>query len=736
MLVMTVFLLQQRGVPMLVDLWNKPGLWGKLVVAAIILVMVVPLLYSLLMYLYFAIRKGVLWLIARGVLAEKRNVALLLLLPAVLCHVIPWAVGQGLWVAEFSRLAFLLLGIGAALAVLRGYDHSYLQRAILALGLPLLTLSAAECVSLISLLGEGLFPSGSVATLRAVGLVTFMVAAYLAFDTENIKLASPIERGLAALLLPAGVVTGASLSAWLLTWSVPMAASVLTGVVVGMALISLALMIPLVASFWRSQLRYTWLYEVLALSILGLTVVWDTTPLFPKGMGGSFILSLGYSCLSGGVVLYYLTQTQTYRQLRPAEPEMGLSVHEQLTAATRHLVESMLMQYQALFGERRLRALQDAINALSASARWGLAIDRRHLVVLEDVREVDVSNLALTYRQLLDQIIALLQQGGGRRFARQTLRRAYDSLPWESRELVGEYVLQDTTWGGWLSQRFREKQRDYKALLNRIPIFFRCTSEELDTICTRLKERTCPAGATIIRQGDMGDAFYIVQSGRVSVWQQDDQGWDRLVNEHNRGGTFGELALLHDAPRNATCIAATPTTVLVLERKDFQLVRPYFEVEGKVEQPIRYMQILHNIPLFAETSNERLKQIAACLTPESFGANKVFLRQGEAGDKFYIIEEGEVEVFAVDEEGQEKVVARRRRGEYVGEMALLLDIPRTASVRTVESSTLLTLPRDEFLELMAQDLEVHRSLERVSSRRMHSLRRNRSLEAEMAAPPA
>ena len=714
---MSLFIVQQRAVPMIVNLWNMPGAWGKLLVGGVVLVGLVPLGYSMLRRLYQAIAQGVAWLAGRGLFASQRNVALLLLAPAVLFHLVPWALGTGQSVAELGRPLILLPGIGTAWLILRGYDRSYLQRAMLALAIPLLICLVAECVGLTQWPGSQTYAT----VLRAAGLLSCTLAACVSFDPDYLKLASPLERGLVAMLLPTGVVAGILVSVGLLTRSVTPPVSILIGATVGIALVDMAILLSLVASFWRSHLRYAWLYVMLALGVQSVVVVWDAMPLFQKGVGGAFSLAVwfGYSCLSGALVLYYLTQTQAYAQLRPVDLKDSSNIHDQLTQVVQHLLESMLAQYQVLFGERRLKVLQGTLNAISASARWGLVVDQGRLTVLGDQSEA--AHLALTYQQLLDQAIALLQQGGGQRFARQTLQRAYDSLPWESRELTNEYILQGAAWGAWLSHQFKETQHHYAALLSRVPVFFHCAPEEIDAISARLVERTYPAGATIIRQGDVGDEFHIVKSGKVTVWQKDDKGWNRLVNEHNRGDTFGELALLHDALRNATCVAATPVTTLALGRQDFQMSRHHFEIQHKLEQSIQRIQALQCLPLFAETPVEQLHQIAARLATESFEAGQVFVRQGEEGDKFYIIQEGQVEVFTTNGDGGEELVARRGRGEHVGEVALLLNVPRTASMRTVTPSTLLSLTRDEFLELVNRDAEIYQGLERVSTRRMRSL---------------
>jgi ATP-binding cassette subfamily B protein len=97
------------------------------------------------------------------------------------------------------------------------------------------------------------------------------------------------------------------------------------------------------------------------------------------------------------------------------------------------------------------------------------------------------------------------------------------------------------------------------------------------------------------------------------------------------------------------------------------------------------------------------------------------MRQGEIGETFYVIESGRVRV-SVGQDGDERLVAERGAGEYVGEIALLLQIPRTATVTTLEPTCALALHRKDFDRLVSEHLYVSRQLERDTSRRMLDLR--------------
>lgn len=105
---------------------------------------------------------------------------------------------------------------------------------------------------------------------------------------------------------------------------------------------------------------------------------------------------------------------------------------------------------------------------------------------------------------------------------------------------------------------------------------------------------------------------------------------------------------------------------------------------------------LKQIPLFASLNEEELNQLAKQLLFESVDADKVVFNQGEVGSRFYIILSGEVTVIKSDTEGHDHEVAKLMEGDYFGEVALLLDLPRTATIKTNVFCVFLTLHYHQF----------------------------------------
>jgi CRP-like cAMP-binding protein len=325
------------------------------------------------------------------------------------------------------------------------------------------------------------------------------------------------------------------------------------------------------------------------------------------------------------------------------------------------------------------------------------------------------------YAYALNLLLGLVTSTVGVRLTRRTLQAAYDGLPWEEREIASQYLFAHVDQARALSQQFEAMHRDYAALVSRVPIFATMSREEIELLLGRLRLERHPAGKRIIRQGTKGDRFYIVRQGHVEVTQRDAAGVTRVVNQLDCGDYFGEVALLRDAPRNATCRASVPTETLALSREDFdELVRSRFAIQGKLDRSLARAELLRRLPIFAELDGLQIQEVAAQLDEEHLAAGTVLIRQGEVGETFYLIEKGRVQVF-VTEDGQERLVTERGPGEYVGEIALLLEVPRTASVRTVTATELLTLSRQDFDRLVQRELHVSEALERETSRRLSDL---------------
>ena len=102
------------------------------------------------------------------------------------------------------------------------------------------------------------------------------------------------------------------------------------------------------------------------------------------------------------------------------------------------------------------------------------------------------------------------------------------------------------------------------ALLRSLPLFAELPAPALEGLAGALIPRDIPAGTDLIRQGELGDAYYAIASGHFEVWQD-----GCVIRECGRGDGVGEIALLRAIPRTATVTARTDGTVYELGREPF-----------------------------------------------------------------------------------------------------------------------------------------------------------------------
>src|SRR5262245_1387829 len=125
---------------------------------------------------------------------------------------------------------------------------------------------------------------------------------------------------------------------------------------------------------------------------------------------------------------------------------------------------------------------------------------------------------------------------------------------------------------------------------------------------------------------------------------------------------------------------------------------------------------LAGVPLFAGLSKRQLAQISGLMTPVELSAGKVLARQGEIGREFVILLDGEVEVAR-----DGRVIAVRGPGDYIGEIALLDDRPRTATVIAQTDLSAEVLNRAEFFSLLADAPELSSRIMATMGRRLAEL---------------
>ncbi|ELR09672.1 hypothetical protein VC83_06220 [Pseudogymnoascus destructans] len=247
-----------------------------------------------------------------------------------------------------------------------------------------------------------------------------------------------------------------------------------------------------------------------------------------------------------------------------------------------------------------------------------------------------------------------------------------------------------------------EQLKRLKSAIGAHTLFRALDDEQSRMIIGALVEKPIPArNIKVISQGDQGDYFYIVESGSFDIYihpsgslQPGPSGLGTKVATITVGGTFGELALMYGAPRNATVISATNDCVLwALDRVTFRrILMDYTFTRRRM-----YEKFLAEVPLLSSLNDYERSKIADALESCKYSAGSTIIKEGDDGEAFYLLEDGQASAYKT---GVEKPVKNYRKGDYFGELALLNKAPRAASVVCDTDVKVATLGKDGFQRLL------------------------------------
>lgn len=225
-------------------------------------------------------------------------------------------------------------------------------------------------------------------------------------------------------------------------------------------------------------------------------------------------------------------------------------------------------------------------------------------------------------------------------------------------------------------------------------------SELLSQLGSSLELVSVAPGEVLVRQGDPGDAMYVLVSGTLEVRVQTPAGAEVAVDSLQPGATVGEMALVAGQERTATVIADTQAELVRLSRSAFeQLAETNPEVR---EALIRQMQPrLQRVQLsgvleawFSGLSTSELHLLQDEVSWVHVAGGEWLYRTGDDPDGLYLLVSGRLQLYEPDADGQPVAGAEIGRGASIGELAVLDDSPRGESVLALRDSQLVRLDRE------------------------------------------
>jgi cAMP-dependent protein kinase regulator len=219
-------------------------------------------------------------------------------------------------------------------------------------------------------------------------------------------------------------------------------------------------------------------------------------------------------------------------------------------------------------------------------------------------------------------------------------------------------------------------------------IFMDLSAPERTLFVDAMQKEEVVVNTKIIQQGDTGDYFYIVESGTVLYVDGETE-----VGQCQRGGSFGELALLYDSPRAISCVAGTNIVVLFkVDQSTFQhlLARHTHAHEQNMKDLVRKIRIFEGL------DDAAITRFTNAMTLVHWDEGARIVQKGEEGTVFYIIESGQVKIHDIglgDSQFGDQIIGP---GSWFGERALLTGEPRAANVTALTEVSTLAMDRETF----------------------------------------
>jgi cAMP-dependent protein kinase regulator len=232
--------------------------------------------------------------------------------------------------------------------------------------------------------------------------------------------------------------------------------------------------------------------------------------------------------------------------------------------------------------------------------------------------------------------------------------------------------------------------------LNGSFMFASLDSKDKGIVVSAMEERKVPPGKAVITQGEDGNELFVVGSGTLKCYKNIN-GEEKYLKDYHPGEAFGELALLYNARRAASIIAHTDCELWVLDRECFNNIVK----DSAIRRRERYDEFLSKISLFQEMDPYERSQLADGLKNIAFNRDEYVIKEGEEGNQFYIIEEGTAIALKSLHPGKPpEKVKEYGPSDYFGELALIKNMPRAASIQATSPLSCVSLDRHTFKRVL------------------------------------
>ena len=264
-----------------------------------------------------------------------------------------------------------------------------------------------------------------------------------------------------------------------------------------------------------------------------------------------------------------------------------------------------------------------------------------------------------------------------------------------------------------------EEEEDLSAI--QIPLFSELPRNAFIDLLVKMTLHEVEPGDVIIKEGDVGDAFFVVAEGKVRVSRRGTDGREIPLTYLSDGAFFGEMAVLQHGARTATVTAEESGQIFEIRREVLDEVIESYPSVAKVLRNFYRQRLLSTAmathPLFTPFNTEERRGLMEMFKSRQVKASDVLLEQGKKGTGLFILLHGQLEVVRMRDDGQAVTLAHLLAGDMFGEMSLLTNGPTVARVIAATDCFVLRLSKRKFDEVIMTHPQVLEFISEVSAAR-------------------
>lgn len=252
-------------------------------------------------------------------------------------------------------------------------------------------------------------------------------------------------------------------------------------------------------------------------------------------------------------------------------------------------------------------------------------------------------------------------------------------------------------------EKSEEQREQIRKTLGLSFMFKNLDQKDFESVMGAMAVKNFADGDFVIKQGDDGAELFIVGEGTLrceKLFPGNEA--PTVLKTYHAGEVFGELSLMYNAPRAASIISEGSSVCFSLDRDTFNNI-----VKGAaIKRRNVFEEFLAKIDILADLEPYERSKICDCLATENFAQGDFIIKEGEEGSKFYLIQEGTADAIkSID--GQDVTVMSYQPNSYFGELALLNNDKRKASIRvTSEKLVAASLDKASFKRMLGPIEEI------------------------------